>query len=133
MTDGPSLLLVEDEALLLLSMSEVLADGGFALLEATSGHAAIEHLDGGGEIHGLVTDIRAGAGPNGWDIARHARKLFPTIAVVYVTGDSFAEWSAEGVPDSVILQKPFADAQLVTAISTLLNCQPPAPPTPSPG
>jgi hypothetical protein len=30
-------------------------------------------------------------------------------------------WSANGVPNSLFLQKPFAIAQLVTAITTLLN------------
>ena len=37
-----------------------------------------------------------------------------------MTGDSAADWSAEGVPNSVMLQKPFAEAQLLTAMGTLL-------------
>jgi hypothetical protein len=31
------------------------------------------------------------------------------------------EWSAHGVPNSTLVQKPFAPAQIVTAISALLN------------
>jgi hypothetical protein len=38
-----------------------------------------------------------------------------------MTGDSAGGWSADGVPNSLLLQKPFATAQLTTAISTLLN------------
>jgi DNA-binding response OmpR family regulator len=73
----------------------------------------------------MVTDIRLGEGPNGWDVARHAREVIPTMPVVYMSGDSANEHSAYGVPDSVMLQKPFATAQLVTAISTLMNAAPP--------
>jgi hypothetical protein len=43
------------------------------------------------------------------------------IAIVYTSGDSAGDWPSEGLPHSLILQKPFADAQLVTAISTLIN------------
>ena len=52
--------------------------------------------------------------------ARHARRRFPHLAVLYVTGDSVAEWTSEGVPNSLIMQKPYADAQLMTAIASLL-------------
>jgi hypothetical protein len=38
-----------------------------------------------------------------------------------MTGDSAADWTAEGVPNSILVQKPFAFTQVVTAISTLLN------------
>jgi hypothetical protein len=35
------------------------------------------------------------------------------------------EWASKGVPNSVMLAKPFAPAQLVTAVSQLLNTLPP--------
>lgn len=41
------------------------------------------------------------------------------MAVVYMTGDSAADWASEGVPSSVMVQKPFAMAQLITAVSSL--------------
>jgi FixJ family two-component response regulator len=68
---------------------------------------------------GLITDIRL-PGPSGWEIARHARHQKPKLPVVYMSVDSGADWAAEGVPKSLILQKPFAAAQAITAISTLL-------------
>jgi hypothetical protein len=37
-----------------------------------------------------------------------------------MTGDSAGDWPIEGVPNSVLVQKPYAPAQLVTAISTLM-------------
>jgi hypothetical protein len=38
-----------------------------------------------------------------------------------MTGDSAAEWASHGVPKSILLTKPFAPAQLLTAVSQLLN------------
>jgi hypothetical protein len=38
-----------------------------------------------------------------------------------MTGVAADDWLAEGVPNSILLKKPFAPAQLVTAVSQLLN------------
>jgi hypothetical protein len=38
-----------------------------------------------------------------------------------MSGDSAGDWAANGVPNSIMLNKPFAPAQLVTAVSQLLN------------
>ena len=58
---------------------------------------------------------------SGWEIARRARQADPSLAVVYMTGAAADDWPAEGVPESVLLQKHFAPAQLVIAVSQLLN------------
>jgi hypothetical protein len=36
------------------------------------------------------------------------------------------DWASKGVPHSIMLAKPFAPAQLVTALANLLNAAPPA-------
>jgi hypothetical protein len=38
-----------------------------------------------------------------------------------MTGVAAEEWARLGVPKSILLTKPFAPAQLVTAVSQLLN------------
>ena len=92
------------------------------MVTAIDGAEAIAALDEkNNKLAGLITDIRMGGGITGWDVARHARELAPTFPVVYMSGDSAGDWAAQGVPNSAILQKPFAVAQLVTAISHLLN------------
>ena len=60
--------------------------------------------------------------------AKQARELDPNFPVVYMTGAAADQWPVHGVPNSVLLTKPFAPAQLVTAISNLLNAAP-LPPT----
>ena len=114
------ILVVEDEALIRISLVECLEAGGYTVSDCSDGAAAIAYIEASDELHGLATDIQLGKGPSGWEVAHYARKKYPDIAVVYMTGDSAADWSAEGVPNSVILQKPFADAQMLTAIATLM-------------
>jgi hypothetical protein len=41
--------------------------------------------------------------------------------VVYMTGASADDWGSKGVPNSVLINKPFAPVQVVTAVSQLLN------------
>jgi DNA-binding NtrC family response regulator len=69
----------------------------------------------------VVTDIRLGAGPDGWRIGQRARELNPAMPVVYMSADSTHDWASKGVPGSMVLSKPFAPAQLVTAVSALIN------------
>lgn len=42
-----------------------------------------------------------------------------------MSGDSAEDWGSKGVPNGIMLAKPFAPAQLVTAISQLLNASTP--------
>jgi CheY-like chemotaxis protein len=121
MDNLPLLLLVEDEPLIRTALAAALEDGGYGLVEAENGPAAIKAIESNEYLSGVITDIRLGSGADGWEVARHARHHFPKLAVVYMTGDSAADWTAEGVPNSVLLQKPFASAQVITAVSTLLN------------
>ena len=115
------------------SLAAALEDGGYGLAEAADAEEALAHLDSEQTFVGLVTDIKLGSKMNGWEVARHARQTYPGIAVVYMSGDSAADWTAEGVPNSVMLQKPFATAQVTTAISTLLNAVDISPTQPLPG
>ena len=116
------LLLVEDEALIRMFLQDELTEAGFELVAATNGATALAELETeAARFHGVVTDIRLGRGPDGWEIARRARELVPEMPVVYISGDSAHEWSVKGVPNSMMVSKPFVIAQIITAISTLLN------------
>jgi two-component system cell cycle response regulator CpdR len=120
------ILLAEDEPLIAMSIQEALEEGGFAVHAFASGSEAITALETDDPPpHGLITDVRLGSGPDGWEVARRARELYAAIPVVYMSGDSALDHTSQGVPDSLMVQKPFAAAQIVTAISTLLNQVPP--------
>jgi CheY-like chemotaxis protein len=105
-----------------LDALDALEAGGYTIIEAANGEEALAAIGNDGDaLAGIITDIRLGSGPDGWDVARHARERTPDIPIVYTSGDSAHEWPVQGVPNSVMVQKPYAAAQLVTAISTLLT------------
>ena len=104
------ILLAEDEPLIGLSVRESLEEGGYAVHVAATGREALAAIEGDDfELAGLITDIRLGGGPDGWALARRARELKPELPVVYISGDSAHEHRARGVPDSLMVQKPFAE------------------------
>lgn len=37
----------------------------------------------------------------------HIRRAKPAMPVVYVSGDSAIHWGSEGVPNSIMIAKPF--------------------------
>ena len=128
-TETITILVAEDDHGLLGFLEEALEDGGFKARMHSSGEEAAASLAaGGGEFRALVTDVNM-RGMSGWDLARKAREAEPSFPVIYMTGAAADEWAVHGVPGSILLQKPFAPAQLTTAISQLLNVAAPPPPS----
>jgi len=69
-----------------------------------SGEEAITLFVGGTvKCNGLVTDILRGR-LTGWDVARRIREEEAAFPVVYVTAYSVEEWTAHGVPNSILIQ-----------------------------
>lgn len=116
-----AVLVVEDDPDIQPILEETLADGGFEVTIATSGEEAIALLTANNDYRALVTDIGLPGSLDGWDVARRAREIEAAFPVVYMSGEHGADWASKGVPNSVMLGKPFAPAQLVTAVSNLLN------------
>jgi CheY-like chemotaxis protein len=125
----PVILVIEDEYPVQGLVEEWLTDGGFAAEILSSGEEALTLFKSGlKNYNALVTDVTLKGRLNGWDIARQIREINPAFPVVYMTGAAADEWASQGVPNSILLTKPFAPAQLITAIAQLLNAaQPPAP------
>jgi DNA-binding response OmpR family regulator len=115
------ILVVVDDPSFQSVVEEALTVGGFDPAIASSNEQALMLLSGN-QYRVLVIDIKlAGGRIRGWDVARRARSTNPTLPVVYITDANSDEWAVQGVPNSILLTKPFAPAQLVTAVSHLLN------------
>jgi DNA-binding response OmpR family regulator len=109
--------------LILHMMESAFEDGGFKVCLASSAERAMLMLDKQGPpFRAIVTDINLGPGKSGWEVAKRAREISPDIAVVYVTGHGGDDWLSHGLPKSVMITKPFAVTQLLTAVASLLNC-----------
>jgi CheY-like chemotaxis protein len=121
-------LVIEDDPAVQVILDEALCEGGYEPALAASGEEAVTLLKGRKlPYRVLVTDINLLGRIDGWEVAKQARELDPNFPVVYMTGAAADQWPVHGVPNSILLTKPFAPAQLVTAISNLLNAVPPAP------
>jgi DNA-binding response OmpR family regulator len=120
----PLLLLVEDEHFTRELVEGALRDSGFELAVARTGEEGIVLLEETRSFRGVVTDIDLGGDINGWAVARRARELGSDTSIVYMTGGSAGQWMTHGVPLSVLVTKPFAEGQIVTAITGLLNGPP---------
>jgi DNA-binding response OmpR family regulator len=120
--DKPIVLIVDDEPLIAAMVESTFEDAGFEVHLAHDAGDAIDHIT---RLHtglsALITDVQLGKGPNGWAVAVEARTRIPLVPVVYMTGDSAADWTAFGVPKSVLVQKPFVGAQVLAAVTTLMN------------
>lgn len=122
MEDLPVVLVVEDDDPIQSIVEDALTDGGFETAIAASGEEAVTLLkEGLVKYRAVVTDVNLKGRMDGWEVARRAREIDPEFPIVYMTGAAADEWPSRGVPNSVLLQKPFAPAQLVTAVSHLLN------------
>ncbi len=110
-------LLVEDEPIIRELVQTSLEDADFEVVTAGHGGDAIRVLDAHDQpVQALVTDVRLGDGPDGWAVARYARKLRPDLPVIYFSGHSASDWPAEGVPKSAFVQKPFGPPTIVKGV-----------------
>ena len=120
--DLVAVILVLEDELVQSIVEEMLSEGGFKTDMVASGEEAVSLLnEHKGKYRALVTDIKVRGKMDGWEVAQHAREIDPDFPIVYMSGDSAADWASRGVPNSIMLAKPFAPAQLVTAVATLLN------------
>ena len=122
MADSLLIMVVEDDHLIQNLVEDALSDGGFESAIAGSGEEAVTLLRGNRHHYrALVTDINLLGRLDGWEVARQAREIDPAFPIIYITGAAADQWASHGVPNSILLTKPFAPAQLVTAVSQLLN------------
>ena len=109
-------LLVEDDALLRLALTDTLDAEGIQVSGLANAEDALILLGAGQIPDVLVTDIGLGHGLNGFDLADMARSRHPAVEVILISG---------AVPDGRarplrqherFLQKPFDTATLSAAI-----------------
>ncbi|MEK1897941.1 response regulator [Rhizobium sp. 1399] len=117
------LLLVEDDAFIRMDTAEILRDLGYDVIEADSGEQGIELLrstDTNTDI--IVADVGL-PGMSGPAFAALAREAFPSVGLVFATGNSNLP-DANRFSGSVLLPKPFTTAALDRAVKTAARQRP---------
>jgi len=122
MNGDQSVLFIEDEDLIRELNAGELEEAGYGVVVVENGDGALEALDGSADpFCALVTDINLGKGADGWEVGRRARELDEQMPVIYMSGGGAHDWKTKGVPNSVLLGKPFTPNQLIAAVGTLLK------------
>jgi CheY-like chemotaxis protein len=122
---GQTILVVEDETALRQVTSRILRRGGYTVLAAPDGEAALQLAsDYPGTIHLLLTDVVM-PGMLGKELAQRLRVLRPTTPVLYMSGYAQPVLASHGTldPDVVLLEKPFTGIELLVAIRQQLGQQ----------
>ena len=120
LTGGGTVLLVEDEDPVRLFSARALRNKGYKVIEAKTGEAALELLNGG-EFDLLVTDMVMPR-VDGSQVIREARRLLPDLPVICISG--YTEESVlkevESLDNLRFLSKPFSLKGLATAVKESL-------------
>ena len=105
-----TILLVEDEEVIRLMLSEVLTEQGYTLLGAGRGEDALTLAQNAPKpVDLLVTDMTM-PGMTGWDLARNLRANRPSLPVLFISGHNENETARWGRMDPPVdhLFKPFS-------------------------
>jgi len=118
-----TVLVVEDEPVVLELVREVLADKGYTVLTAANGEEGVKVLTADPRpIHLLLTDVvmPVMAGP---DLAERAEALRPGIKVLFMSGYTEQTVMRHGVVGrrSAILQKPFTSDTVARKVREALD------------
>jgi CheY-like chemotaxis protein len=106
-----------------MAMTESLEECGLVVESVYSGPDAIKALDRLEPLTALLTDVDLGAGPDGFDLARHARRFYPHLPVVFVSGTMGAHHAANGVARSIFIAKPFVPRQVIDALDEVIRLE----------
>jgi CheY-like chemotaxis protein len=113
------ILLVEDDVLLLMSLSEMLRDLGHTVYEAAGASEAIAFLNRH-LVDVLITDIQMPE-MTGDELAREARHIVPNLQVIYSSGYSRGRLMsmARNDPYAHFLPKPFGPDEIAQTFEKL--------------
>lgn len=115
--EGRNILVVEDEALILMSVIDMVEELGYRAIGASNAAAALAEIEGGTDFHAMITDVSLPDMP-GQDLARVARQHRDALPVVFSTGHRLeisADLAASG--PTTVLGKPYWTDQLAEAIA----------------
>jgi two-component system, cell cycle sensor histidine kinase and response regulator CckA len=119
---GAIILLVEDEPAVRAVAARSLELGGFRVLQASGGAAALELMDGQEQPDLVLTDMMM-PGIGGAELARRLRERWPELPILFMSGYSVEDLRRQGAIglERVLLQKPFTPEGLVRSVTAALS------------
>jgi len=115
-----SILIVEDEALILFDLIDFFEDAGFRVFEAADADEAIEILERERTIRVVLTDIQMPGSLDGLNLAHYVRDRFPPTALI-VTSGALSPRPADMPIDSFFVPKPMNTRNVLAQIERLIG------------
>jgi CheY-like chemotaxis protein len=116
-------LVIDDEPTIRMLIGEVLADSGYAVIEAPDGPAGLKVLESNARVDLLITDVGLPGGMNGRQVADAARVSRPDLKVLFITG--YAENAVVGngrlARGMFVITKPFQMDALAARIGEIIE------------
>ncbi|HZP08662.1 response regulator [Methyloceanibacter sp.] len=120
---APTILLVDDEALIRAMLSDYLQECGYKVLEASTGEEAILILDTAHVAVDLVfTDISMPGSVDGFALSKWVHANRPGMPVILTSGDGRkTEAAMELCEDQPFIEKPYDLKMVVAQIRASIN------------
>ena len=117
-----TVLVVEDEELLLESTSRLLESLGYRVLAAADGPSALGLLEGGAEVDLLLSDVILPGGMNGEQLATAVQRRYPKVQVLLTSAYQREVLVAQGsmAGRRPLLKKPFRRRELEESVQDVL-------------
>jgi CheY-like chemotaxis protein len=120
-TPPPTVLVVADEVLVRMAVSDYLRECGYNVVEASDAHEAIEVMTSEAGVDIAFADITMPGSLDGFGLAQWIRRERPDIRVVLTSGVArSAKAAGELCEDGPMLAKPYEHADLERRIRALL-------------
>lgn len=118
-----TILVVEDDVAVREFVTAQLRSFGYRVLEASTGSVALAVLSQTPEIDLLLTDVIMPGGMGGRDLAEAARKIRPSIKVLFTSGYTENTIIHQGRldPGIKLLSKPYRRDQLASMVNEVLR------------
>ncbi|MBV9538588.1 MAG: response regulator [Acidisphaera sp.] len=118
---SPRVLIVEDEFLVRLTLSEALSDDGFDVLEAGSGDEALALIGDDSRLDLLLTDMQLPGSTNGRTLAARAREHSPDLPVIFMSGRPSDDSDSDSRACDLFISKPYLPSEICAAVRRLTN------------
>jgi PAS domain S-box-containing protein len=120
-----TILIVEDDEDVRTYSSETLLDLGYTVLAARNAPTALQMLERHPEVAVLFTDVGLPGGMNGRQLCEEARRLCPTIKVLFTSGYARNAIVHDGRldPGVQLLTKPFTQAALGEKLRDIIDAK----------
>jgi signal transduction histidine kinase/ActR/RegA family two-component response regulator len=121
------ILVIDDDARVRGTLADLLSTRGHAVVQASSGQEGLAHLGGVDSVDLVITDLGM-PDMTGWEVARTVRERWPGLPVGLITGWGDQDLqAAERKQVDFVISKPFEEARLHEALSSLFDRASPRP------